>query len=121
MFLIANGRVSVSARGDGGSTQKLAVLEAGASFGEISLLTGEPRIATVRAMTEATLVEIDKETLSPILQANPSLVEKLDAIMLERRRETADRLGSAREGSSASEPQSLRARIARFFGLSGIA
>lgn len=120
MFLIVGGRVAVSARGDAGASQKLAVLEAGASFGEISLLTGEPRTATVRALSEATLVEIDKETLAPILQANPALVAKLDAIIQARRRETADRLDIAREGSAAGEPRPLRGRIARFFGLSGI-
>ena len=121
MFLVANGRVAVSARGTTGSSQKLAILEVGGAFGEISLLTGEPRMATVRALTEATLVEIDKATLAPILEANPSLVEKLDAIILERRRHKADRLVSIRDESSAEEPTSLRGRIARFFGLSGIA
>jgi CRP-like cAMP-binding protein len=120
MFLIVDGRVAVSARGGAGSSQKLAVLEPGAAFGEISLLTGEPRIATVRALTEATLVEIDKETLAPILQANPALVEKLDAIIQARRRETAHRIVSAPEDPADAEPRSLRARIARFFGLSGI-
>jgi CRP-like cAMP-binding protein len=119
MFLIVDGRVAVSARGNAGATQKLAVLEPGGSFGEISLLTGDPRIATVRALTEATLVEIDKQTLAPILQANPSLVEKLDSIIQARRRATADRIVSAPEDPADAEPHSLRARIARFFGLSG--
>jgi small-conductance mechanosensitive channel/CRP-like cAMP-binding protein len=117
MFLIVEGRCAVSARGDGISSQRVAVLEGDRAFGEISLLTGEPRIATVRALTAATLVEIDKETLAPLLEANPSLVEKLGDIILERRRETADRLVSAPE-AAAMEPKSLRARIARFFGLS---
>ena len=119
MFLIAEGRVGISARGDRGASQKLAVLESGAAFGEFSLLTGEPRTATVRAVTEATLIEIDKATLAPVLEANPSLVEKLDTIVLERRRQTADRLGSARDELSGGSPVSLRGRIARFFGLAG--
>lgn len=116
MFLIVEGRCAVSARGDGISSQRLAVLEEDGEFGEISLLTGEPRIATVRALTAATLVEIDKATLAPLLEANPSLVEKLSTIILERRRETAERLGSAPE-AVAIESKSFRARIARFFGL----
>ena len=111
------GQCAVSVHGDHRTSQRLAILEEGAAFGEISLLTGEPRIATVRALTEATLVEIDKVTLAPVLEANPSLVEKLGAIILERRRETADRLVSAAE-AAVMEPKSLRARIARFFGLS---
>ncbi len=49
-------------------------------------------MATVRAMAETTLVEIRKETLTPLLEGNPALVEQ-------------------------HEP--LAARIARFFGLTG--
>ncbi len=119
MFLIADGRVTISAHGKRDASGKLAELGPGAAFGEISLLTGEPRLATAHAATEATLIEIDKTTLAPILRANPSLVEKLDAIILERRRHTADRLVSIREGVVPAEPQSLRSKIARFFGLAG--
>ena len=120
MFLIASGRAAVSVKGDSAGSQKVALLEAGTAFGEISLLTGEPRTATVRAIDESVLVEIDKATLAPILRANPSLVEKLDAIILERRRHTAGWLGQVRSGIE-SEPQPLRGRIARFFGLKGLA
>ncbi|HWZ87175.1 MAG TPA: mechanosensitive ion channel family protein [Thermoanaerobaculia bacterium] len=122
MFLIASGRAAVSLHGTAGSaatSRKLALLEPGAAFGEISLLTGEPRLASVRALTEATLVEIDKATLAPVLQANPSLVEKLDKIILERRRSTASHRATAGESAPAEE-QSLRDKIARFFGLKGV-
>ena len=97
------------------------MLEPGSAFGEISLLTGEPRLATVRTLEESVLVEIDKATLAPILQANPSLVDKLDAIVLERRRQTAGQLENAREGAPHETPVSLRTKIARFFDLKGLA
>jgi len=121
MFLIASGRAAVSVASGTQASQKLALLEPGSAFGEISLLTGEPRTASVRAIEESLLVEIDKATLAPILRANPSLVEKLDAIILERRRQTAGRLDTARGAAAEDEPQPLRARIARFFGLKGLA
>jgi small-conductance mechanosensitive channel/CRP-like cAMP-binding protein len=120
MFLIAEGRVAISVHGEGSASQKVAVLEAGSAFGEISLLTGEPRLATARAVTESTLIEIDKDTIAPLLRANPSLVEKLDAIIQERRRQTADYLVSTRDGTSPEGPESLRHKIARFFGLKGL-
>lgn len=122
MFLIASGRAAVSVRGVAGGapgSQKLAVLEPGSAFGEISLLTGEPRLATVRALSEAALVEIDKATLAPVLESNPSLVEKLDAIIRERRRSTSAQRAAV-DGVPAVEPESLRGKIARFFGLRGI-
>ncbi len=117
MFLVVEGRCVVSAHGGGRASQRVAVLEPGSAFGEISLLTGEPRIATVRALTEATLVEIDKATLAPLLEASPSLVEKLESIILERRRQLSDRLETAPDADAFFEPQSLRSRIRRFFGL----
>ena len=120
MFLIADGRVAISVRGEGTESRSVAVLEPGAAFGEISLLTGEPRLATARAATESTLIQIDKETLAPLLVANPSLVEKLDRIIQERRRQTADRLGSTRDDAVSAEPESLSHKIARFFGLKGL-
>jgi small-conductance mechanosensitive channel len=120
MFLIESGLVAISVKAEAVASQKVAILEPGAGFGEISLLTGEPRLATARAATEATLIEIDKDTLAPLLRANPSLVEKLDAIIQERRRSTADRLDSAREAPAPGEPEPLRAKIARFFGLRGL-
>ena len=48
MFLIARGRVGrLGARRRSSESQSVAVLDAGSAFGEISLLTGEPRLATV--------------------------------------------------------------------------
>jgi len=121
MFLIAHGRVGVSAHGASGESQRVAMLDAGSGFGEISLLTGEPRLATIRTLEESLLVEIDKSTLAPILEANPSLVDKLDEIVLERRRKTSGQLEKVRGSGMGESPESLRTRIARFFDLKGLA
>jgi CRP-like cAMP-binding protein len=117
MFLVESGRLSVSIHGASGS-QEVSVLEPGSAFGEISLLTGEPRSATVRSINEVALIEIDKATLAPILEANPSLVNSLEETMRARQRTTAELLDAARVAqASAPEPLALAARIARFFGL----
>ena len=118
MFLIENGSVAVSIKGATGESHELTVLAAGAAFGEISLLTGDPRTATVRAETETTLVEIEKDSLAPILREHPALVSTLEATMEERRRHAADRFDASREqAEKAEEPVPLSERIARFFGL----
>ena len=121
MFLIASGRVGVSAHGSSSESQRVAMLDEGTGFGEISLLTGEPRLATIRTLEESLLVEIDKSTLAPILEANPSLVDKLDEIVLERRRQTSGQLEKVRGSGMGEAPASLRAKIARFFDLKGLA
>jgi CRP-like cAMP-binding protein len=118
MFLVESGRLSVSVHGTVGESQKLAVLEPGAAFGEISLLTGQPRTATVRALTEANMLEIDKATLSPILRENPSLCGMLELTMQERRKRAADMLEAARGEAQMTEDRTpLGLKIARFFGL----
>lgn len=118
MFFVRTGRVAVSVHGGKGESRKLTLLDPGAAFGEISLLTGDPRTATVRAATEATLVEIHKDTLAPILRGHPALVELLEHRMRERRRGAAEALEAARaESTAAQTPLPLGARIARFFGL----
>lgn len=118
MFLVESGRLGVSVHGTVGESQRLAVLEPGAAFGEISLLTGDPRTATVRALTEATLLEIDKTTLSPILRDNPSICGMLELTMQERMKRSADALEAARGDPERTEDRiPLRNRIARFFGL----
>ena len=118
MFVVEAGRLGVSAHGTVGQSQRLAVLEPGAAFGEISLLTGDPRTATVRAMTEATLLEIDKATLAPILRENPSIVGMLELTMQERRKKASDALEAARGETDRTEDRTpLRQRIARFFGV----
>ena len=118
MFIVESGRLGVSVHGKVGKSQKLAVLESGAAFGEISLLTGDPRTATVRALTEATLLEIDKSTLSPILRENPSICGMLELTMQERRKRAADALEAAGEVAEQTVDRTpLSQRIARFFGL----
>ncbi len=118
MFLIEKGKVGVSIRGASGGRRELTVLDVGAAFGEISLLTGEPRTATVRAVDEATLVEIEKESLAPILREHPALVSLLEATMEERRRHAAGEFDASRgEIARGEEHVPLAERIARFFGL----
>lgn len=118
MFLIESGRVGVSIQGAMGETRDLKVLETGAAFGEISLLTGEPRTATVRAVSETTLVEIRKESLAPILREHPQLVQELEATMEERRRHATGEFDASRgQAGKTAEPLPLAERIARFFGL----
>jgi small-conductance mechanosensitive channel/CRP-like cAMP-binding protein len=118
MFLIEKGEVAVSIRGASGGRRDLTVLDTGAAFGEISLLTGDPRTATVRAVEEATLVEIEKESLAPILREHPALASLLEATMEERRRHAAGAFDASRgEIARSEEHLPLAERIARFFGL----
>jgi CRP-like cAMP-binding protein len=92
MFVIVSGEVDVSiGDGDGGAARRLARLDAGGIVGEMSLMTGARRSATVTAATPVTVLEVTKSAIEPILNAAPALVERF-AAMLERRQAELDRL-----------------------------
>jgi CRP-like cAMP-binding protein len=70
------------------------MLRDGDYFGEMSLLTGEPRSATVVARTDCDMWEIGKEVLGQLLEENQVLVEKLSDMLAKRRMENEGLLAS---------------------------
>jgi CRP-like cAMP-binding protein len=89
-FVIAEGEAEVVRGG-----KRLAVLGPGDVVGELSLLDGEPRSATVKALTDMEVLEISAQDLNRLLKKAPSVRRKLLEALSERVRE-ADRLPTAR-------------------------
>ena len=125
LFVIERGRVQVSIASKelGSGPIQLAAMEAGAFFGEISLLTGEPRSATVTAEGGAEVLELSKEHLAPLLQRDPRLAELMAAAVVARQARSAAKLEDRRR--RLEEPHEMRAqatllgRIRSFFKLPG--
>jgi len=113
MFLVLAGRVAITTAG---STQPVAVTSAGGYFGEISLLTGEPRTATVVAMGDCTVLEIGAGAFRAYVQRQPDVIDDLAAAASARRRELTD-ARAAGGGPPAAAIASLRERMSAFFGL----
>ncbi|MES2569197.1 MAG: mechanosensitive ion channel family protein [Verrucomicrobiota bacterium] len=86
MFIVAQGEAEVFVTANNHDTH-VATLKAGDYFGEMSLLTGEPRSATVVARTDCEMWEIQKAVLAEILQQNEELVKKLSELLAKRRME----------------------------------
>jgi small-conductance mechanosensitive channel/CRP-like cAMP-binding protein len=120
LFVVASGVARVLRSVPGRADVELARLSVYDYFGEMSLLTGEPRSATVTALTECSLVVIDKVALDEVLRARPRLVSEL-AETVNRRRDRASRLvermGAAAAADDADHLHLLVARIRGFFGL----
>jgi small-conductance mechanosensitive channel len=122
LFLVANGTVLVSKSGStvGTSAVALATLEEGDYFGEMSLLTGEPRSASVVADSAVEVFVLDRAALAPILDEDPALAETLSRVLADRAAATASRFADRREARRAPEPveaESLLHRIRTFFKL----
>lgn len=113
LFVVLKGTLSVSI-----DAKIVGDICQGSFFGEMSLLTGEPRTATVRAECEVWLAEITKETMEPILRANPALLEKVGTILAEREQKSrASRATPNGNSSPAPRGEDYLQRLKCFFGL----
>jgi CRP-like cAMP-binding protein len=87
LFIVADGEVEVILRRGEGPDLKVATLGRGEVVGEMSLLTGEPRAATVRAVDGALVYEIGQPQYAPLLHTHREWVDELAAIMEKRLRQ----------------------------------
>ena len=83
MYMLTAGSVRAFVRKDGKQV-KVGDLEEGAFFGEISLLTGKPRSATVAALSHCELLELDRITLDSIAASHPHVTDVLKEFAQQR-------------------------------------
>ena len=76
-YVIASGTVEVSQSDGGGASQVLRQMGAGEFFGEIGLLSGVPRTATVVAQSDCTLVALDGAAFLELVESGPGLTYML--------------------------------------------
>ncbi len=96
MFIVVEGLAEAlvrSAKLD--SEVKVGQLIPGEFIGEMSLLTGASRSATVRAVTGLVAYEVRKEHLAPLLEARPELAEAIGNILAERKTRTEQALAAS--------------------------
>ena len=122
-FVIQQGRVQVSVTPEGSSLETpVAVLGPRDFFGEMSLLAGDRRNATVRALEDARVVIIDHDSLARIMQSSPEIAAEMATIYYRRTEELVERREEAVAREMVSEDaevgeRALLRRIQRFFGL----
>jgi len=123
LFVIRSGRVRILKSLDGGPATTMATMNPGDFFGEMSLLTGEPRTASILAEDETEVVLVSKEAFAPVLTADAGILVGLSAALETRARNTAERLADLPQGGAQSKEtartSTLRRNIGRFFGLEG--
>ena len=74
LYVIVRGDVEITAEG---AAQPIARLGEGAFFGELAVLTEQPRLATVTAIDEVELLEIDRETIWQLIESSPDVLQIL--------------------------------------------
>jgi CRP-like cAMP-binding protein len=114
MFVIASGAVSIVLEP---SRQEVARTPAGGYFGEMSLLTGDPRTATVIARGDCVVLEISADAFRHYVQSRPEVIEPLANAAAARRKEL-DQSRATGAAHASITPISLAERMRRFFGLS---
>ncbi len=89
MFVIAQGAASVTIRDSSGQSHEVNILAAGDVVGEMSLLTGEPRTASVTALTPLRVLEIPQKAIGAVLQNSPDVAERFSKVLAERMAQNA--------------------------------
>lgn len=107
LFLVGEGEVEVRLRKDDGTDWLVETMGRGAVVGEMALLTGEKRAATVRAVDETVVYEIGRQQYEPLLTAHPEWVDELANVMEERLARRQEHMANL----AGEKRQSLRDRI----------
>jgi small-conductance mechanosensitive channel/CRP-like cAMP-binding protein len=115
MFVILSGLVRVVLEPSG---QEVATIPAGGFFGEMSMLTGDPRTATVRAVADVRVLEVPADRFRDVALEHPGLIEHISTVVAARRTELdSARTAATAVQATAAAPRSLLSRIQKFLRL----
>jgi small-conductance mechanosensitive channel/CRP-like cAMP-binding protein len=121
LYILTVGEAEVRVQGETGETMSVATIRAPSFFGEMGLMTGEPRSATVLALTDVGCHRLDKDAFHGILAQRPEVAREIAAVLARRRvellavRQNLD--AEARKKRVETEGRRILAAIEEFFGL----
>ncbi|MFA5826271.1 MAG: mechanosensitive ion channel family protein, partial [Gallionellaceae bacterium] len=121
LYIIINGEAEVYLEMPNGGRRTLSTLGKGSFFGEMGLMTGAPRSASVIAKTDVECYRLDKDVVEEILHARPSIAEEISHILVKRRAELDTALQDMDTQSSrkdmSQQHNEILSTIKRFFSL----
>jgi CRP-like cAMP-binding protein len=123
LFLLARGRVAVfdDSAGGTGSRDHLATLDPPSYFGEMGLLTGQARAATLVAQNEVLCYRLDKAGFDAIVRARAELIEPMSRVVVARQSANDAKLqalsAEARARAASYSAAELVRRIKGFFAI----
>jgi small-conductance mechanosensitive channel/CRP-like cAMP-binding protein len=116
MFVVVEGDLRVHVPGADGTLREAGYLRAGDFFGEMSLLTGQKRSATVRAIGDAVLYEIAKEHIATLLDAHPEIAAMLTRTVADHRLRDSIVTGQLPPQERAEQKRTMVAELLRAMG-----
>ena len=112
MFILSEGLLQAYIHPEVGEKQIcVGQIEPGEFFGEMSLLTGENRSATVVASTDAVAHEITRDHMTELLRRRPSVAQTLSRVVAERRMEISESLAATPDEDRVQRAASLADQI----------
>ena len=122
LYVLCKGKVEIRRHAEGSTMAKtVATIDAPSFFGEMGLMTGEPRTADVVAMTDVECYRLDKVGLQRVLEERPEAAEQFSKTLARRRVElvaaTEGLDEEARHARLATEQNRILDKIQEFFGL----
>lgn len=119
LYIITHGHAEAILDTPDGRQIKVAEFHAGQVFGEMGLLTGSPRTATVVARDLVECYRLDKEAFQTILRNRPEIAREISHLLQKRQKEQASALSNhaATAAGQVSQPEEFLDRIRQFFGL----
>ena len=118
MFVLSEGLLDIRIGPDGSNSNKVGDIYPGNFFGEMSLLTGEKRSATITAVKDSIVFEIKKEHVKDIFRKNPEILKDITKLVAERREQNINTLENpdiSQQENSRNFAQNLLNRINSFF------
>ena len=121
MFVLVNGEASVSVATTTGAA-RVATLRGGDCFGEMSLLTGETRSASVLAINDCEVLEVTKPVFADVIARDPGLLPRLSELLARRQMETEGiqarvQRSSTAEAKAHEYQEGILDRLKSFFEL----
>lgn len=121
LYIIINGETEVYLEAPNGEKRVLNVLSKGDFFGEMSLMTGAPRAASVSAKTDVECYRLDKDAFEEVILNRPAIAEEITQILVARRAQLDSALQNLDEEALHQEihhrQNEVLATVKRFFGL----
>jgi small-conductance mechanosensitive channel len=121
LYVLVEGDVEVCVAGEDKQERRVAVVSSPGFFGEMALMTGAAREATVIAMNEVECLRVDKKDFSKVLEHRPELAQDISKTLAQRRieleavRENLD--AAAKRRRAETESSRILASIREFFAL----